>query len=326
MGTGPYAITDWKTDQYTVLTRNEYYWQAGLPYLDEIKIMQVPDTSSEILQIQGGDVDGLIGQYSVPYNRVAELQKDPNLQVLIWPAAYAGAITFNIEKPPLNDINFRRALNYATDVQTLIDTVVFGLGEISNSFMPIGALYWNPDQQPYPFDLEQAKATLAKSTTPTGGKVEALTTTGNAQQETLVTTLKDMWSKIGVDLTITPVDGPTGRARIKAHDFQMRTGGWTNDMIDPDEIVGYYILPENSENARTGWMNQEAMDAARAAETEQDDAKRRQLYYKVQQIHKEDGPQIYLYDTPYIDVLRKNIKGFHHNPLGAYYFAEMYIE
>jgi peptide/nickel transport system substrate-binding protein len=325
-GTGPFAITEWKTDQYTVLTRNEHYWDPNLPYLDEVRIVQVPDTNSEILQLQGGDADGLIGQYSVPFNRVADLQKDPNLQVLIWPAAYAGAITFNIKNAPLNDVHFRRALNYATDVQTLIDSTVFGLGQISNSFMPVGALYWNPDQKPYSFDLNQAKAELAQSTTPTGGKVEVLITTGNAQQETLVTTIKDMWAQIGVELTITPVDQQTGRQRVLDHDFQMRTGGWTNDMIDPDEIVGYYILPENSENARTDWKNDDAIAAARAAETEQDDAKRRQLYYQVQQIHKETGPQIYLYDIPYVDVLKANIKGYHHNPLGAYYFAEMYLE
>src|SRR6185437_1777309 len=147
--------------------------------------------NSEILQMQSGSVDGLIGQYSVPFNRVAELQKDPKLQVMIIPASFAGNLQFNIEKPPLNDIHFRRALNYATDVKTLIDTVLFGLGKPSNSFMPIGSLYWNPDQQPYPFDLNMAKAELAQSTTPTGGKVEVLITPGSAQAETEATTIKD---------------------------------------------------------------------------------------------------------------------------------------
>jgi peptide/nickel transport system substrate-binding protein len=326
MGTGPYVIADWQTDQFTLLKRNEHYWNPDLPYLDEIKIVQVPDTNNQILQIQGGDVDGLVGQTSVPFNRVAELQKDPNLQVLIWPASYAGNVQFNIEKPPLNDLHFRRALNHATDQQTLIDTAVFGLAEPGNSFMPIGSLYWNPDQKPYPFDLEMAKSELAQSTTPTGGKVEVLTVTGNAQEEVVATTLQDMWSQIGVELTITPMDGAARRARLLAHDFQMRIAGWTNDMIDPDEIVGYFIIPENSENARSGWVNQHAVDLAHQAQAEQDPEKRRQQYYEIQKIYKEEGPMIYTFNIPYIDVLRTNIKGYYHNPLGAYYFAEMFIE
>jgi len=326
MGTGPYAITDWQIDQQTVLTRNEHYWNEGLPYLDEIKFLQVPDTNSEILQIQGGQVDGLVGQTSVPFNRVAELQKDPKLQVLILPASYAGNIQFNIEKPPLNDLHFRRALNYATDVQTLINTVVFGLGKPGNSFMPIDSLYWNPDLKPYPFDLDMAKSELAQSSTPTGGKVEVLTVTGNAQEETEATTLKDMWSKIGVDLTITPMDAQTRRERLLKHDFQMRIAAWTNDMIDPDEIVGYFITPENSENARSGWVNQHAVDLAHQAQAEQNPDKRRQDYYEIQKIYQEEGPMIFTFNIPYIVVLSTKVKDYGQNPLGAYLFANMYLE
>ncbi|HEX3723131.1 MAG TPA: ABC transporter substrate-binding protein [Nitrolancea sp.] len=326
MGTGPYVITNWQLDQQTVLSRNDHYWDSTLPYLDEIKILQVPDANSEILQMQSGSVDGLIGQSSVPFNRVAELQKDPKLQVLILPASYAGNIQFNIEKPPLNDIHFRRALNYATDVKTLISTVVYGLGKPSNSFMPIGSLYWNPDQEPYPFDLDMAKSELAMSATPTGGKVEVLTPPGNAQTETEATTLKDMWSKIGVDLTITPTDPQVSRARILAHNFQMRIAAWTNDMIDPDEIVGYYITPENSENARSGWTNQQAIDLAHAAQAEQDPDKRRQDYYDIQKIYKETGPMIFTFDIPYVVVLSTKVKNYGQTPLGAYLFATMSLE
>ncbi len=326
VGTGPYVITDWQLDQQTVLSRNEHYWDPNLPYLDEIKILSVPDVNSEILQMQSGSVDGLIGQYSVPFNRVAELQKDPKMQVMIIPASFAGNLQFNIEKPPLNDIHFRRALNYATDVQTLIDTVLFGLGKPSNSFMPIGSLYWNPDQQPYPFDLDMAKSELAQSTTPTGGTVEVLISPGAAQAETEATTLKDMWSKIGVDLTITPTDPQVSRERILKHDFQMRIAAWTNDMIDPDEIVGYFITPENSENARSGWVNQHAVDLAHQAQAEQDPEKRRQDYYEIQKIYKEEGPMIFTFDIPYVVVLSTKVKDYWQNPLGAYLFANVYLE
>ncbi|HVB64201.1 MAG TPA: ABC transporter substrate-binding protein [Nitrolancea sp.] len=326
MGTGPYVITDWQLDQQTVLTRNEHYWDPKLPYLDEIKIVQVPDVNSEILQMQSGSVDGLIGQYSVPLNRVAELQKDPKLQVMIIPASFAGNLQFNIEKAPLNDIHFRRALNYATDVQTLISTVLYGLGKPSNSFMPIGSLYWNPDQQPYPFDLDMAKSELAQSSTPTGGKVEVMIPPGNAQYETEATTIKDMWSKIGVELVISPTDPQVSRARILKHDFQMRIAAWTNDMIDPDEIVGYFVTPENSENARSGWVNQQAVDLAHQAQAEQDPEKRRQDYYQIQKIYKEEGPMIFTFDVPYVVVLSPKIKGYWQNPLGAYLFANVYLE
>jgi peptide/nickel transport system substrate-binding protein len=106
----------------------------------------------------------------------------------------------------------------------------------------------------------------------------------------------------------------------------MRIAAWTNDMIDPDEIVGYFIIPDNSENARSGWVNQHAVDLAHQAQAEQDPDKRRQDYYEIQKIYKEEGPMIYTFDIPYIAVVTKKVKGYWQNPLGAYLFAEVYLE
>ena len=52
-------------------------------------------------------------------------------------------ITLNTREAPLDDVHARRALQYATDRQTLVDVVLFGVGIPATSFMPKGALYWN---------------------------------------------------------------------------------------------------------------------------------------------------------------------------------------
>ncbi len=335
MGTGPYAITEWKKDQYTLLTRNEFYWQEGQPYLDEIKLNVVPDSNSMILQIQGGDVDGVIGQLAIPFNRVEELQNDANLQVIISPAAYNYFARVNIAyqgvdepsapRPPFDDIHFRKAMAHAIDYQTLIDTVQFGIAEPSNSILPRGALYWNPDQVSPEFDLDKAKEEMALSATPEGGKAEVLVGTGNAQQEAIATALQAMWAEINVELIITPLDNTVIRERDRAGEFDVRLGGWTNDMIDPDQILSYFVLPESSGHARTGYLDQEAADLVVAARGEVDDAKRREMYYEIQERWL-DGPLFYLFNIPYIAVVGQHIKGYHQNPLGPWYFLDMYVE
>ncbi len=145
-GTGPYAITEWQPTVQTVLTKNEYYWDEGLPYLDEIILRTVADSNSMILQLQGGDVDGVIGQTAIPFNRVEELQGDDNLQVIISPAAYSYFARVNTHyhgidqplepRPPFADLNFRKAMAHAIDYQTLIDTVQFGIAVPSNGVLP----------------------------------------------------------------------------------------------------------------------------------------------------------------------------------------------
>jgi peptide/nickel transport system substrate-binding protein len=334
-GTGPYAITEWARDEYVMLKRNEFYWQEGQPYLDEIKLQVVPDSNSMILQLQGGDVDGVIGQLAIPFNRVEELQQDANLQVVISPAAYNYFARVNVAyqgpdnpsapRPPFDDLHFRKAMAHAIDYQTLMDTVQFGIAEPSNSILPKGALYWNPDQVSPAFDLEAARAELAQSSAPDGADAEVLIVTGNAQQEAIATALQAMWAEIGVNLIITPLDGAVAGDRTTAGDYDVRLGGWTNDMIDPDQILSYFVQPEASGHARTGYLDQEASDLVTAGRVEVDDEKRREIYYEIQERWL-DGPLFYLFNIPYIAAVGQHIKGYHQNPLGPWYFLDMYIE
>ena len=339
MGTGPFAITEWKKDEYTLLTRNEHYWQEGKPHLDEIKLTVVPDTNSMLLQLQGGDVDGVIGQLAIPFNRVKELQEDESLEVIVSPAAYNYFARVNMAyqglddatlkpfapRPPFDDIHTRLAMAHAIDYQALIDTVQFGLAEPSHSILPKGALYWNPDQTSPEFDLAKAAEELALSPEPDGFKAEVIITTGNAQQEAIATALQAMWAKINIELIITPLEASVARDRERAGDFDVRLGGWTNDMIDPDQILSYFVLPASSGNARTGYDNAEAAELVIAARGEVDEEKRREMYYRVQELWME-GPLFYLFNIPYIAAVGSHVKGYHQNPLGPWYFVDMYVE
>lgn len=330
MGTGPFYIKEWAVSEYTLLARNEYYWEEGLPYLDEVRINTVPDSNSALLQLQGGEVDGVIGQLSIPFNRVAELQGNSDLNVIIAPAAYNYFARVNVAwpepNPPFDDPNVRLAMAHAIDYDTLIETVQFGIAEDSNSIIPRGALFWNPDNVVPRFDLDLAKEELAASTAPEGFDAEVLINSGNAQQEAIAVALQSMWAEINVNLLITPLDTAVVNQRTTDGEFDVRLGGWTNDMIDPDQILSYFVLPESSGHARTGYLNQEAADLVLAAQTELDPDARQEMYYEVQKLWGDDGPLFYLFNIPYVDALATKVKGFYHHPLGPWGFVTTYIE
>jgi peptide/nickel transport system substrate-binding protein len=322
MGTGPFYLDEWKKGEYITLKKNDKYWEKGLPYLDQVKIVVVPDDNSRILQLQGGQIDGM---YDVPLNRVADLEKDTNFVVTKFTSTYNNFIALNTRNAPLNDVKVRQALNYATDKQALIKVVNFGIGEVSNSFMPNGALYWNKDQTGYPFDLEKAKALIKESSIPSGGKIAIQVQAGRATALQLATALKEMWSQIGIDLDIQQLEQAVATDNYRNNKFEANATGWTNDIIDPDELVSYAILPEQVQNYHTGWTNQEAIDLANKGRAVLDDAERRKIYYRIQEIHMQDAPFIYLFVLPYVDVLKKNVKGFWHHPMGQWVFSKTSI-
>ena len=83
MGTGPFALKEWKKGEHLSLVKNEHYWEEDLPLLDGVDVMLVPDDNARILQLQGGELDGM---KDVPSSRVPELQLDPNLKVYQFPS------------------------------------------------------------------------------------------------------------------------------------------------------------------------------------------------------------------------------------------------
>jgi peptide/nickel transport system substrate-binding protein len=326
MGTGPFSLKEWQRADHVILAKNTNYWETGLPYLDQITLKQVPNTNSQILQVQGGQADGIIGQGDVPLNQVPELEKDTKLQVLKFLSTYNNFVILNTKNAPLNDVKLRQALNFATDKQSIITTILFGNAEISNSFMPNGMLYWNKDQPAYPFDVDQANQLLAQSQSPNGVTIAFQIPSGNQLQVQIATALKAMWAKVKVNLDIQQLDSAVVRQNNLDEKYEAMLSGWTNDIIDPDELVSYAILPESNDDYHTGWQDAQAIQLAHEAQTTLDPAKRQQLYYQIQQIHKDGAPFVYLFVLPYIDVLSVKVKGFFHHPMGQYVFTNTYLE
>src|SRR3954470_4265358 len=224
MGTGPFALKEWKKGEFLSLVKNEHYWEENLPLLDGVDVMLVTDDNARILQLQGGELDGM---KDVPFSRVPELQLDPNLKVYQFPSTYTQYILFNTRNAPLDDVHARRALQYATDRQTLVDVVLFGFGGPATSFMPKGTLYWNDTLEGYPYDPAKAQEELGQSKPPNGFPLEIKTRAGSPNDDTLATALKDMWSQIGVELTITPEESTVLDEDYHTFKFEAMSTGWT---------------------------------------------------------------------------------------------------
>src|SRR6185437_4256087 len=188
-------------------------------------------------------------------------------------STYNNFVNLYTRNPPLNDVKLRQALNYATDKQSIITTILFGNAEISNSFMPNGMLYWNKDQPAYAFDVDKANQLLAESQSPNGVTIAFQIPSGNQLQVQIATALKAMWAKIKVNLDIQQIDSAVVRQNNLDEKYQAMLSGWTNDIIDPDELVSYAILPESNDNYHTGWQDAHTIQLAHEAQTTLDPAK-----------------------------------------------------
>ena len=225
----------------------------------------------------------------------------------------------------LGNKNVRKALNMATDIKSIVDVVTFGYGTPANSYIPAGALYYNPDNPNYPYDPEKAKAML-EAEGATDMSLTSVVAAGNEVNEQIAVLLKDQWARVGVDLDIRKVDPGQTWDMFVAGDYDTSVAYWTNDIIDPDQKSTFSLGMDDNLNYWTRYENQHVADLVAKGRVELDPDKRREIYYEVQRIAKDDVHWIDLYYSPYRNISRANVQDFFQNPLGRFMLETTTIE
>lgn len=334
IGTGPFVLTSWDRGSSMKMTRNEYYWDTGadgkpLPYLDGLTFEVIPDDATRILKLQSGDIDGA---EFIPFARVGELKADPNIKMELFPGTRVWDIIINVRpelngKPnPLSDEKVRQAMNYAANKDALVQVVTYGVGTPLSSFMASSTPMHSGDGPLFPYDLEKAKALMAESGYPDGFKVSILTIAGNQDDLGITTALQQMWKAIGIDLEIRQVDNASRTEQYRAGTFDMRTGGWTNDISDPSQITSYFAYSPTIDALHSGWKNDEVDMLFEKSQKEMDPVKRAEQFARIQEIFNATGPTIPLYETPYPVALGTQVNGFYQIPLGNNIFTETWLD
>ncbi len=117
----------------------------------------VPDDNTRILKVQGGEDDVVD---FVPFSQIDSLNQQPGMKAQDFPIQQTTFVILNVTKPPLDDLNVRQALNYATDKDAIIKNVFFGQAQPMNAPIPLGT-YVDKNSPGYPFNLDKAKQLMA---------------------------------------------------------------------------------------------------------------------------------------------------------------------
>jgi peptide/nickel transport system substrate-binding protein len=115
-------------------------------------------------------------------------------------------------------------------------------------------------------------------------------------------------------------------SRFDAADFQIQTGYWTDDIIDPSEITSYFAYYPTTESQHSGYNDPTIQSLFTASQKEADEAKRADMYKQIQEIYVKAAPIMFLYEAPYTVALRKPVQGFIQIPLGNNIFLRTHLE
>jgi peptide/nickel transport system substrate-binding protein len=318
VGSGAFMVKRWVKGQLVDLVRNPYYWRKGQPYLDEVKMLYVPNDNTRTLDLISGNVDAVD---AVPFSQVDQINNSGQARVLFQLSSGMYPVWFNERYKPLDETGVRQALNYATPTKQIQQVVFSGRAEIANANLP-KLKYWSASVKPYDYDLAKAKALMARSAKPNGFDLTIDLVSGDQTSKQVGQILQDAWGKIGVNVKLRQSDLGTLNARVGSYEYQAfmtLPDIYTSDLPIPDEFANLLFHTFSDPAQRNAWTWYDNRDAARLAEqaihatNEADQAK---LFAQLQQVTLEDPSSVPLIFPPYRAAARSNVHGFQYVQTG----------
>lgn len=323
VGAGAFVLDEWKRGEYLRLKKNPHYWDADRVQLDGVEWVYVPNDNTRILKLQAGEVDAVV---FVPFNRVAELEADDDINVHLDPSSREDHMLINHSHEPLGDVRVRQALYHALDRQAIVDAVTFGHGKVANSFVPDRAMFYNAENPDYAYDPEKAKTLLGEAGVD-GLTLDLLLTAGDSVHDQIGVIVKDQLGKVGIDVNLVKQEEGQQWESTVAGEYDLSVNYWTNDVIDPDQKATFCVYgDEENLSYYTRYKNPQVSALVEQGRVELDRAKRQEIYYEIQRLAKEDVHWIDLYYSPFRNASRSNVTGFFQNPMGRFMLEDVTIQ
>ena len=277
IGTGPFMLDEWVPNDHLSVVKNPDYWRAGLPYLDGIEFRPILEATQRVNALQGGDIQVTHVMNSLQVAQLQDLAAAGDIATCQADQFSDTVYTMlNSGAPPFDNILARRAVAQAIDNKTLNEVREKSIPQIATGPFPPGNIGHLDDTGMPAYDLDAAKATVAKYEQETGEKI-AFTILSTPEPANIETgqMVKEMAAKAGIDITLQQIEEAALINRVLGGDYNAVF--WRNHSgSDPDLQYAWWKSdsPVNFGRFKDPEIDR-LLDAGRQ---EADPAKRRQIY------------------------------------------------
>ncbi|WP_438495806.1 ABC transporter substrate-binding protein [Paenibacillus sp. IHBB 3054] len=324
VGTGPFVVEQWDAAGDLTFTKNPNYWQEGKPYIDKLVYKLIEDDSQAINQLKAGEVNAI---ESLALQNADEIKKGPDTTVVTNGSWVTEQLFFNTLDKNFSDVHVRRALALALDREGLTKALTFGYAQTANSLLPTTIPYnANETIKALNFDLDAAKAELAKSAFPNGFDTKLLVASGNSTRAQEAQIIQAAGKSIGINIEIESIELATFRERFFAYDFAAMLNSGQADSPEANSIIAFQTDPEGfSKSYWTHYTNDEVTKLLYEGQKTPDGKDREATYTKLLQTLADEVPYIPLYYPDILKGVGSSVDGLVVLPNGSVRFEEVRI-
>lgn len=293
IGTGPYVLTDFVTDEYAVFERNENYWGEA-PAIRKITVKVIPDNQTRIMALESGEIDLIFGKNMIDADAISQYLDSDRFTVGLSDPTSTRHIVMNTTHEILGDPAVRKALQHATDRQTISDGIFYGLEQPADTLYATTVPYCNVGLKPYEYSTETAAQILDEAGWVLGsdkmrakdGKQLALDLLYNSDsvtEKTIAEYLQSEYLKLGISMTIHGEEEQSYRDNMKAGNFDMVFNICWGMPYDPQSSLAAMRAPVYGDYAAQQGLEDKAEidEAITKILTSTNDAERQELYKSV---------------------------------------------
>jgi len=328
IGTGPFRFKEWIAGQRIVLEANRDYFE-GRPYIGSYIYRIIPDNSTMYMEMKAGGID-MMGLTPVQYQRQTTT-KDflARFSKYRYPASSYVYLGYNLRHPLFTDKRVRKAITAAINKDEIIQGALLGMGQSTHGPFKPGTWANNPNQIDIPYNPNLSLKLLSEAGWTERNSDGVLVKNGKPFQFTILTNqgndvrlktaqiIQQRLKRIGIDVKIRVVEWASLLSQfIDKGNFEALVMGWTISP-DPDLFDVWHSSKTGPKELNfIGYKNEEVDHLIEMGRNTFDQEKRRQSYYKIQEILQEEQPYSFLYVPDALPVVSARFRGIEPSPAG----------
>jgi peptide/nickel transport system substrate-binding protein len=209
IGTGPFVWFGVDEAGITIVLKNSTYWKKGLPHLDAVRFLPIPEAADRVTAALEGKVGMVAIDEPRQLQRLETVQNRENVITIHDDRNAERAkvnIAFETGRAPFDRISARRAVALATDRAEILSKAFAGQGSIARG-MVSDTSPWFVDHSSSGRDVERAKKLVEEYTEETGVPLTfRLLVAPGTTLERVASLWRGQLEEAGIDMAIDLVD------------------------------------------------------------------------------------------------------------------------
>ncbi|MCO5248431.1 MAG: ABC transporter substrate-binding protein [Chitinophagales bacterium] len=350
-GSGAYILKKWETQQRVILERKTNWWGDQLKDVNmffeanpsKLIYEVINDPNTAITALKSRKLDVMTVTSIKDYLDLDKSERFKENFVKSEPPMLAFSyIGLNVRDKMLNDKRVRQALAHLVNVDQINEKILYGKGKrIIGTISPTNKEAYASELTPYDYNLEKAKQLLAdagwKDTDGDGildkvidGQKTPFKLTysynqGNPVRETVGLMIQSTFKEAGITLDVRSIDWSKYLEDLKQQKIQMFYGAWVTNPRDEDPMQLWHTESRNGGSNYTGFGDSKSDEMIMKIRAELDVNKRNQLYHQWQALLYDEVPYIFLFNTPYQNVISNRFENFHASSIYPGYYEAGFI-